>query len=133
SAGTPGGSDGRYALRWDPWLPTSGLPYGLLLEFERHGLDVGAPGFDEIPYRQRVPDGGTLFIDYVTGQADIERWRAAPGAVELAHVVDPHLGPLALFLRGGTDPASACPPRSGRGIGGSGPRSRGRNRYGARR
>jgi heme/copper-type cytochrome/quinol oxidase subunit 2 len=92
------GLDGRYQLRWDPDLLLSGLPYGLLLELERNGVDVGMPERLGIPYRQRVPRRGDQFLDYVVGEADLDRWRARPGTVEVATYDDPVLGPMAMFL-----------------------------------
>ncbi len=91
--------DGRYVLRWSSNIPTAGLPYGALLELERRGIDIGAVRVADIPYRVRQPDAGTRYVDYVSGQETIDRFRAAPDATELAYYDDPGLGPLALFLR----------------------------------
>jgi hypothetical protein len=99
-AGEDGGNglDGRFQLRWQDDLLLSGLPYGLLLELERQGLDVGMPDRHGIPYRQRVPRRGDRFLDYVVGEADLDDWRARRDVVEVATYDDPYLGPMAMFL-----------------------------------
>jgi hypothetical protein len=95
------GRRGHYVLRWNRGALADGPPYGLLLELERQGFDVGTlerRGPNEIPYTWRVPDDTTVFIDYVTGHDGILRWQGTPGAVEVAFYDDPDLGPTAVFL-----------------------------------
>jgi hypothetical protein len=102
---TGAGGEPRYVLRWNPNLVAEGLPYGILLELERRGLDVGAISLAGIPYRSRMPEPGTWVVDYVVGDAEIERWRALPGATEVAYDGDPELGPIAIFVSDGTPEA----------------------------
>jgi len=102
SGALPGtGHRGHYVLRWNRGPLADGPPYGLLLELQRQGFDVGTlerRGPNEIPYTWRVPDGTTVFIDYVTGHDGILRWKGTPGAVEVAFYDDPDVGPTAVFL-----------------------------------
>lgn len=102
SGALPGtGHRGHYVLRWNRGSLADGPPYGLLLELERRGFDVGTlerRGAYEISYTWRVPDDTTVFIDYVTGHNGILRWKGTPGAVEVAFYDDPDLGPTAVFL-----------------------------------
>jgi hypothetical protein len=102
SGAFPGtGRRGHYVLRWNRGPLADGPPYGLLLELERQGFDIGTleqRGPYEIPYTWRVPDDTTVFIHYVTGHDGIVRWKGTPGAVEVAFYDDPDLGPTAVFL-----------------------------------
>ena len=83
------GDDGRYLLRWSSLSGfRDAAPYGLLLELERDGLDVGTPKLRsrvEVPYRWRDADDATAFVDYAVGPTEIARHRADPKAVEIAH------------------------------------------------
>jgi hypothetical protein len=100
----PGGArDERYLLRWSPRsdVVSSGVPYGLLLELERQGFDVGAMMLHGITHHSREPDDSTRIIDYATGDAEIDGWRRTPGATELAHYDDPLFGPVAMFVSDG--------------------------------
>jgi hypothetical protein len=94
------GRDERYVLRWTPRvdLINSGLPYGVLLELERQGLDVGAVLLNGIAYHSRDLGDSTRIIDYARGEAEIERWRATSGTTELAYHDDPAFGPVAMFV-----------------------------------
>jgi hypothetical protein len=96
------GDDGRYLLRWSS---LSGFgdaaPYGLLLELERDGLDVGTPerrSRVEVPYRWRDPDDATAFVDYAVGRTEIARHRADPDAVQIAHTPPRAPEPAAIFV-----------------------------------
>jgi hypothetical protein len=95
------GHRGHYVLRWNRGALADGPPYGLLLELERQGFDVGTlerRGPNEVPYTWRVPDDTTVYIDYVTGHDGVLRWQGTPGAVEVAFYDDPDLGPTAVYL-----------------------------------
>lgn len=83
-----GGVDGRYLVLFDedPFdLGATGE--GLVLELEREGFDVGVTerfGPDMVPHRVLRPDEATAAIHQVVGTAAVARWRAMPGAVEVA-------------------------------------------------
>jgi hypothetical protein len=91
SGGVPGGGeDGRYLVRWDEdeLLFGSG-GFGLLSELERAGLDVGAPAHHAaavVEHRVRALPDATATVNYVVGPDVIAKWRAVPGAVEVAYV-----------------------------------------------
>jgi hypothetical protein len=84
-----GGAGGRYLVRWhDTEVATTGVGFGLLLELERQGLDVGGPESDEsavVPHRVRDLDEATATVNVVIGDRPLARWRATPGAVEVVH------------------------------------------------
>lgn len=83
-----GGPGGRYLVLFDedPFdLGATGE--GLVLELERQGFDVGVSerfGPDMVPHRVLRPDEATATIHQVVGTVAIDRWRAMPGAVEVA-------------------------------------------------
>jgi len=84
------GRSERWLLRWERpgTFDADPIPYGLVLELERHGLDVGTPVEPtqaEIPYRVRDPADATAVVDYVIDQPSIDRWRRNPDAIEIAH------------------------------------------------
>jgi hypothetical protein len=95
------GRSERWLLRWERpgTFEADPIPYGLVLELERHGLDVGTPvepTHAEVPYRVRDPADATAVVDYVVDQPSIDRWRRDPDAVEIAHGT--YLGhPIAVF------------------------------------
>jgi hypothetical protein len=94
------GEDGRYLLRWSSLGGfRDAVPYGLLLELERDGLDVGTPerrSRIEVPYRWREVSDATAFVDYAVGPSEIARHRSRPGAVEIARAGTPE--PTAIFV-----------------------------------
>ena len=86
---TPGaGPDGRYLVQWSDAMGVGQEGYGLILELERAGLDVGGQAVlatNLVPHRTRRPDDATATVTFVRGDDDIERWRSNPDVVELAH------------------------------------------------
>ena len=65
-----------------------GPGYGLLLELERQGLDVGAFHAHRAgtrPHRVMDPEDATAVVHLAVGQ-DVDVWRAIPGAREVAFV-----------------------------------------------
>jgi hypothetical protein len=82
-----GGRDGRYLVIWDEdALAIGSQGYGFLDELERQGFDVGvrqAHATGSVPHRVRVPEDATASVNYVIGQANIDRWRSDPAAVEV--------------------------------------------------
>ena len=77
-----------YVVRW--WDPTvlGATGFGLLLELERRGYDVGVDkpfAAAALPHRVLPEEqaGGVLYV--VTGTPAIERARTAPGVTELAY------------------------------------------------
>jgi len=91
--GTPvpgGGPEGRYLVRWHQnELATPAEGYGMLLELERQGLDVGGHEGDDaaiVPRRVRYLEDATATVNVVVGEGYIARWRDTPGAVQVATV-----------------------------------------------
>jgi hypothetical protein len=96
------GPGGRYLLRWSSLSGfADAAPYGLLLELERDGLDVGTPrrrSRVEVPYRWRDPEDATAFVDYAVGPTEIARRQADPAAVQVAHTSAGAAEPAAVFV-----------------------------------
>ncbi len=81
--------DRRYLVEWDDPVALGGIGFGVLLDLERNGFDVGAlPNFSAAaePHRVRTEAQADAVLHIATGPADIARWRATPGARELAAV-----------------------------------------------
>jgi hypothetical protein len=79
--------DRRYQVRWDDPAYLGGIGFGLVLELERRGFDVGGePQFAAAlePQRVRCPGDHDALVTVVTGDARLADWRARPGAVEVA-------------------------------------------------
>jgi hypothetical protein len=85
-----GGEDGRYLVRWGDDQEGFGVGgIGMLNELERQGFEAGAiPQFATAvdPRRVLELDEATATVNYVLGTDMIEKWRAIPGAVEVAYV-----------------------------------------------
>src|SRR5918994_6418420 len=82
------GPDGRYLVQWSDASGVGQEGYGLILELERAGLDVGGQAgwaTNLVPHRTRRPDDATATVTFVRGDDDIERWRTIPDVVEVAH------------------------------------------------
>ena len=82
------GHDGRYLVAWDDAAYIGSPGYGLLNELDRRGFDVGAiAGLRVIATPQRVVSEAeaTARIELATG-IWVERWRALPGATEVAFI-----------------------------------------------
>lgn len=87
----------RYQVRWDDPAYLGGIGFGLLLELERRGFDVGAEArFSAAVEPQRVacPGEYDALLTVVTGDSRLAEWRAKPDAVELA-ATDPREDPAA--------------------------------------
>ena len=84
-----GGKQGRYLVRWDEdALAIGSQGYGFLNELERQGFDVGvneAHSTGSLPHRVRAAEDADATVNYVIGEANIDRWRADPAAVEAAY------------------------------------------------
>lgn len=82
-----GGKDGRYLVVWDEdALAIGSQGYGFLNELERQGFDVGVRQMHAtgaVPHRVLDPADATASVNYVIGQANIDRWRSTPEAVEV--------------------------------------------------
>ena len=81
-----GGPDGRYLVRWSDSLSILPAGYGLVLELERAGLDVGALSVvstNVVPHRVRNDDEVTATVLMVRGEARIAQLRAAADGVRL--------------------------------------------------
>lgn len=94
------GLSGRYLVQWSDASKLGSEGYGLLLELERAGLDVGGQAgwaTNLVAHRTRRPDGATATVTFVRGDDDIERWRSNPDAVEVAHFDPRTSGELARY------------------------------------
>ena len=81
-----GGRDGRYVVTWTDPVAIGATGFGLLLELEREGFDVGVPEFHAtgaVPHRVLDWEDATGEVHLSVG-SDMERWRADPAAVEVA-------------------------------------------------
>jgi hypothetical protein len=88
--GTAAGLDqtGRYFVAWDDAAFFGSPGYGLLNELDRRGYDVGSfegIGVIVTPHRVRNESDATARIELATG-IWVDKWRALPGARELASV-----------------------------------------------
>ena len=85
-----GGEDGRYLVRWMDDQESFGVTgIGMLDELDRHGFDAGATDMfaaSVAPHRVLELGDATATVNCVVGPALIEKWRAVPGAVEVAYV-----------------------------------------------
>lgn len=94
------GPSGRYIVQWSDALGIGSAGYGLVLELERAGFDVGGRvGYraNLVPHRTRRPVDATATVTFVRGDDDIERWRSNPDVVEVAHVDPRASGELARY------------------------------------
>lgn len=84
-----GGADGRYRVHWgSDALAIGSQGFGLLLELERQGLDVGvieSMGTGAVRHRVRPEAEATAQIEYVVGQQYVDCWRDQPDAVEAVY------------------------------------------------
>ena len=84
--GAATGKDGRYLVRWSDAADIGSPGFGLIDELERRGLDVGADEYFRVqvtPHRARPRSEAVAQIHLATGSY-IDRWRAVPGAVQVA-------------------------------------------------
>jgi hypothetical protein len=83
-----GGADGRYLVRWsEDVLSIGSAGFGLLLELERAGFDVGADrsmAAAVVSHRTLTHDEATATVNLVRGEEAIDRWRSDPTAIEVA-------------------------------------------------
>lgn len=81
--------DRRYLVTWDDPTYLGGLGYGLLLDLERRGFDVGT-GPETVTaaerHRVRCPGDYDAVIVVVTGPEAIAAWQARPGTRLVAQV-----------------------------------------------
>jgi hypothetical protein len=86
--GAATGRDGRYMVAFSDALYFGSQSYGLVSELERAGFDAGMTDVLHVPvtdHRVIGPDDATALVVLATG-ANVDRWRAQPAAVEVAHV-----------------------------------------------
>ncbi|MEO6627952.1 MAG: hypothetical protein ABIP03_05225, partial [Aquihabitans sp.] len=77
----------RYLVRWTDPIALGGPGFGLLLELERQGLDVGAPKFYSAavePHRVRTEEEVDAVVTVVSGDENIALARQVPGVREVA-------------------------------------------------
>lgn len=78
--------DGRYLVRWHDPMSLGGVGYGMLLELERRGYDVGVDPWGSaaaLPHRVTPEVTASAVLWVVTGVKPIADFRARPDAVEL--------------------------------------------------
>lgn len=76
-----------YLIRWDDPAYLGGIGFGLILDLERRGFDVGAdPRFDAAvePHRVLCPGDADAVITVVTGPRTIATYDARPGYRRIA-------------------------------------------------
>ncbi len=79
------GPDGRYMITFTDALNIGANAYGLALELERQGFDVGLPNREVIiPDRLVRPDDASAVVHLAVGPANIALWRAKPNMHEVA-------------------------------------------------
>jgi hypothetical protein len=87
--GAPGGGvDGRYLVQWSDAVAIGSAGYGLVLELERAGFDVGVHdryATNVVRHRARVPADATASVTLVRGDRDIEKLRSNPDVTEVAY------------------------------------------------
>jgi hypothetical protein len=107
--GVPGGgSGGRYLVQWSDAMAVGSAGYGLVLELERAGVDVGGPAntaTNLVPHRVRPPVDATASVTFVRGAEVVERWQSNPDVVEVAYFDPRTAGEMARSheLRAGID------------------------------
>ena len=85
----------RYLIRWDDPAYLGGLGFGLVLDLERRGLEVGAdPRFSAAvePHRVMCPGDHDAVVTVVTSRGTIARYEADPAYRKIASV-DPREDP----------------------------------------
>ena len=83
-----GGADGRYLVQWSDAVAIGSAGYGLVLELERAGFDVGVHdryATNVVRHRARVPADATASVTLVRGDRDIEKLRSNPDVTEVAY------------------------------------------------
>lgn len=81
--------DLQYLVTWDDVAYLGGIGFGLVLDLERRGFDVGTPprfAAAVEPHRVRCPDDYDVEVTAVTGRAAIDRWEAMDDASRLVLV-----------------------------------------------
>jgi len=77
----------RYLVRWVDPVALGGNGFGVMLELERQGFDVGAPSVFSAavePHRVRSEDQTDAVVTVVTGDDNIAKARRIDGAEEVA-------------------------------------------------
>ncbi|MCU1452361.1 MAG: hypothetical protein JWN46_507 [Acidimicrobiales bacterium] len=77
----------RYLITWDDPAYLGGLGFGLLLDLERRGFQVGAEArFSTAvePRRVRCPGSYDAVLTVVTSESHLAVWRAKPGVRQIA-------------------------------------------------
>jgi hypothetical protein len=85
--GPDGGRRGRYLVTFNDPNSIGAQAFGLMNELERQGFDVGAPDAYRspvTPHRVLNAARATAIVHLAFG-SDIEKWRALPGAQEIAY------------------------------------------------
>jgi hypothetical protein len=86
ATGAATGKDGRYIVRWSDAADIGSPGFGLVDDLERRGLDVGADEYFRVQvtgHRARPRADAVAQIHLASGSY-IDRWRAVPGAVQVA-------------------------------------------------
>lgn len=78
--------DARYLLRWSDPATLGGVPFGILLDLEKHGFTVGVDSGSaagSLPHRVVPEESANAVLWAVLGDANIELMRARDDATEL--------------------------------------------------
>ncbi|MEP7203422.1 MAG: hypothetical protein ABI894_12480 [Ilumatobacteraceae bacterium] len=78
----------RYLIRWNDPATLGGVPFGMLLDLEKHGFHVGvdaASAAGALPHRVVTEASANQVLWVVLGNANIERMRARPDATEFGY------------------------------------------------
>ena len=78
----------HYLMRWDDPATLGGVPFGMLLDLEKHGFHVGvdAPNAaGALPHRVLPETSANALLWVILGDANIDLMRARPDAVELGY------------------------------------------------
>ncbi|MCU1392606.1 MAG: hypothetical protein JWM34_1034 [Ilumatobacteraceae bacterium] len=76
----------HYLIRWDDPLSLGGVPFGMLLDLEKHGFHLGVDAGNAagaLPHRVLPEASASSVLWVVLGQANIDRFAARSDAVEL--------------------------------------------------
>jgi hypothetical protein len=83
-----GPREGRWLVTWTDVAHLGSQGYGIVNELERAGFDVGVIEYHRwnfLAHRVRPAAEATARVHLAVGTSEVERWRAVPGAEELAY------------------------------------------------
>ena len=78
----------HYLMRWDDPATLGGVPFGMMLDLEKHGFHIGmdAPNAaGALPHRVLPESSANAILWVILGDANIDLMRARPDATELGY------------------------------------------------